>query len=93
MAVLAKVELAGMTTDQYDALNEKLQALPGNPFEGCLSHVCVPTDSGLVIYDLWESEQAMEKFAGIVRPTAQGLGLVPQGAPPEIHPVHAFWTP
>ncbi len=92
MAILVKAELAGVTTDQYDALNGKLQALPGNPFEGCLSHVCVPTGSGLVIYNVWESEQAMEKFMGIVLPVAQDLGL-PQGSQPEISTVHGYWTP
>ncbi|MFF0559933.1 hypothetical protein ACH4ZU_35460 [Streptomyces sp. NPDC020472] len=92
MAILVKAEMAGMTTDQYDALNSRLQALPGNPFEGCLSHVCVPTDSGLVIHDLWESEQDMQRFMGRVMPVAEEMGL-PQGSRPEIHQVHNYWTP
>ncbi|MEU6620517.1 hypothetical protein ABZ926_06990 [Streptomyces litmocidini] len=92
MAILVKSELPGVTTDQYDALNGKLQALPGNTFQGCLSHACVSTGSGLVIHDLWESEQDMQKFMGLVMPLAEEMGL-PQGPQPEIHQVHNYWTP
>lgn len=92
MAILVKIDLPGTTTDQYDTLNSKLQALPGDTFAGCISHACVPTGTGLVIYDLWESEEAMQRFMGIVMPLAQDLGM-PQGAEPEIHPTHAHWTP
>ncbi|GAA4837581.1 hypothetical protein [Kitasatospora terrestris] len=92
MAILVKSVLPGITTDQYDALNSRLQALPGDTFAGCISHACVPTGSGLEIYDLWESEEAMRKFTGIVMPIARDMGL-PPGAQPEVHQTHAHWTP
>ncbi|MCZ0978430.1 hypothetical protein O1L60_01920 [Streptomyces diastatochromogenes] len=92
MAILVKAELPGVTTDQYDALNGRLQALPDNPFQGCLSHVCVATDSGLLIHDLWESEQDMRRFMNRVMPLAEEMGL-PQGSQPEIHQVHNYWMP
>ncbi|GGV09066.1 hypothetical protein GCM10010260_53940 [Streptomyces filipinensis] len=92
MAILMTAELVGVTTEQYDALTARLQALPGNPLAGCLSHVCVPAGPGLVIYDVWESEQALQKFMGVLMPVAQELGL-PPGKAPETVPVHAHWTP
>ncbi|MEU0401597.1 hypothetical protein ABZ318_15405 [Streptomyces sp. NPDC006197] len=92
MAILVKTEVPGVTTDQYDTLNSKLQSLPGNPFQGCLAHVCVPTGSGLVIHDLWESEQDMRKFMDLVMPLAQDMGL-PQGPQPEVSQVHNYWMP
>ncbi|MEV0537832.1 hypothetical protein [Kitasatospora sp. NPDC050463] len=92
MAILMKTELPGTTTDQYDALNSRLQALPGDTFAGCISHACVATGTGLEIYDLWESREAMQTFMGIVMPIAQDMGL-PPGTEPEIHQTHAHWTP
>ncbi|MDJ0342379.1 hypothetical protein QMK19_21845 [Streptomyces sp. H10-C2] len=56
MAIFMHAELPGVTTAQYDTLNAALQALPGNTFEGCLSHVAVGTPTGLQIFDVWESQ-------------------------------------
>ncbi|NUK24219.1 hypothetical protein [Streptomyces lunaelactis] len=93
MAIFMHATLPGITTDQYDTLNSELQALPGDTFAGCLSHVCVPSDSGLEIFDLWESEEAMDKFTTVMMPVAQGLGFPQTGGPPKIAQVHNHWTP
>ena len=92
MAIFMQGELAGVTTAQYDALNAKLQALPGNTFEGCLFHAAVPDGSTLRIFDLWESEEALQKFSEILMPLAMELGI-PQGAMPKTSPVHGYWMP
>ncbi|MGW6140232.1 hypothetical protein ACWFRM_41900 [Streptomyces sp. NPDC055144] len=91
MAVFMQAEPTGVTTDQYDALNAKLRAAPGNPFEGCLSHVAVPTNSGVQIFDLWESEEAMQKFSGIVMPLAAEVGIT-GGSMPQSSEVHNYWV-
>ncbi|MBT2397156.1 hypothetical protein [Streptomyces sp. ISL-100] len=92
MAIFMKAELAGVTTEQYDKLNARLQSLPGNPFEGCLAHVAVPTDSGLQIFDLWESEQALQRFNEVIMPVASEVGI-PQGEMPKTSKVHNYWLP
>ncbi|MEU4350222.1 hypothetical protein [Streptomyces sp. NPDC023838] len=92
MAILMQIELPGVTTEQYDALNSRLQALPSNPFGGCLAHVCVPMGGGVKISDLWESEQAMQKFMEVVTPLAQEAGL-PQGPEPKVSQVHNYFVP
>lgn len=92
MAIFMKASLPGMTTDRYEALNAELEALPGDTFAGCLSHVCVPTDTGLEIYDVWESEDAMNTFGGIIMPLVEKLGLPDSGEPPAVSQVHRFWT-
>ncbi|OEJ61659.1 hypothetical protein BGM19_30240 [Streptomyces agglomeratus] len=92
MAIFMQAELAGVTTEQYDKLNAKLQSLPGNPFEGCLAHVAVPTASGLQIFDLWESEQALQRFNEVVMPVASEVGI-PQGGTPKTGQVHNYWVP
>lgn len=93
MAVFAKVVLPATTPAQYDALNAELQALPGDTFAGCLSHVCVPTGAGLEIYDLWESQEAMDAFGALIMPIAEKQGLPPAAGPPEVSPVHRYWVP
>ncbi|MEU6659108.1 hypothetical protein [Streptomyces sp. NPDC046821] len=92
MAVLIEAELNGVTTEQYDALNAKLQKAPGNPFAGCLAHVAVPTGSGLKIYDLWESEAAVQKFQDVVMPLAAEMGMS-GGSMPQASKVHHYWVP
>jgi hypothetical protein len=89
MAIFMKAELAGVTTEQYDKLNARLQSLPGNPFEGCLAHVAVPTGSGL---HLWESEQALQRFNEVIMPVASEVGI-PQGERPKTSQVHNYWVP
>lgn len=93
MAIFMKATLPGITTDQYDALNAELQALPGDTFAGCLSHVCVPTDTGLEIYDLWESQEAMDKFGAVIMPVAEKMGMPAAPEPPATLPVHNHWVP
>ncbi|MGW0551680.1 hypothetical protein [Streptomyces altiplanensis] len=92
MAIFMQAELTGVTTEQYDELHAKLRSLPGNPFEGCLAHVAVPTGSGLRIFDLWESEQALRRFSETVMPVAAEVGI-PQGGMPQTSQVHNYWVP
>lgn len=93
MAIFMKATLPNITTAQYDALNAELQALPGDTFAGCLSHVCVATDTGLEIYDLWESQEAMDKFGATIMPVAERMGLPQAPEPPASSPVHNYWIP
>ncbi|MDQ0796929.1 hypothetical protein [Streptomyces sp. B1I3] len=93
MAVFMHAVLSGTTPEQYDALNAELHALPGDTFAGCLAHVCVRTDTGLEIYDLWESEEAMDAFGTRMMPVAERLGLPQASGRPAVSPVHNHWLP
>ncbi|BFV61054.1 hypothetical protein KCMC57_up61580 [Kitasatospora sp. CMC57] len=84
--------LPGITTDQYDSLNARLQQTP-EIFEGCLSHACVPTDGGLEIYDIWESERHMAAFAEKMGPVAAEQGLPAQPGQTDVFPLHNHWVP
>jgi hypothetical protein len=91
MAILVHAVLDGMRTEQYDALNAQLQTTP-EIFDGCLSHACVATDSGLEIFDVWESEEKMRAFADRMMPVAVENGW-PEGPQPRVEPVHNHWVP
>ncbi|MBB4951779.1 hypothetical protein F4556_007314 [Kitasatospora gansuensis] len=92
MAVLIHAVIPGVTTDQYDALNARLQETP-EIFAGCLSHVCVPTGEGLEVFDVWASEQQMMAFADKMMPLAVEEGWPAGPGQPEILPVHNYWVP
>lgn len=92
MAVLIHAVLPGITVEQYDALNARLQQTP-EIFAGCLSHVCAPTDQGLEIFDLWESEEQMDAFAEKMMPVAAELGWPTGSGRPPVLTVHNYWVP
>ncbi|MEV0744914.1 hypothetical protein OG345_30580 [Streptomyces sp. NBC_01220] len=93
MAIFMKASLPGVTTAQYDALNAELRSLPGDTFAGCLSHVCVPAGSGIEVYDLWESQEAMDKFGAVMMPVAEKQGLPAASERPAVSEVHRYWLP
>ncbi|GGT35832.1 hypothetical protein GCM10010271_44880 [Streptomyces kurssanovii] len=93
MAIFMRAVLPDVTTEQYEALNEDLRNQPGDIFAGCLAHVCVPTGTGLEIYDLWESEEAMNKFATSMMPVAERRGMTAVSGGPQVMPVHRYWFP
>ncbi|TXS50991.1 hypothetical protein [Streptomyces sp. t39] len=93
MTIFMHATLPGVTPAQYDALNAELRSLPGDTFAGCLSHTCVPSEAGIEIYDVWESEEAMDTFAAVVMPVAEKQGLPAGPERPRTRQVHNFWIP
>ncbi|WP_055598283.1 hypothetical protein [Streptomyces aureus] len=91
MAIFVHAVLPGVTTEQYDQLNAKLQETP-DIFDGCVSHACVPTDDGLEVFDIWESEGHMNAFVERMMPVATGLGW-PVSEAPRVMRVHNHWVP
>ncbi len=90
MAVGVLMEFPGVTREQYDQLVQDLD-LSGPP-EGELIHVCGPTsDGGWRTVDVWESQEAFERFANeLLIPRARALGF-PQPLKREFfEPYHAL---
>jgi hypothetical protein len=87
MAVMMIAELPGVTTAQYDQVNEKLGIRgPGDEPDGLIQHVAGET-GGLLIVDVWESAEDFERF--FAEGAAQAIADV--GAPPiepRILPMH-----
>ncbi|WP_030919518.1 hypothetical protein OG612_11375 [Streptomyces sp. NBC_01527] len=93
MAIFVHATLSGVTADQYDALHRELQALPEDPFAGCLSQVCTVTRSGVELFDLWESPEAAERFGAVMLPIAEKLGLPMTSGPPKMSQTHRYRVP
>jgi hypothetical protein len=75
MAVAFIMDFAGGTADDYDAVLEKMQ-LGGRLPAGALFHAAGVNDEGLRVCDVWESEEAFQRFAdGSIVPITESVGL------------------
>jgi hypothetical protein len=84
MAIAFLQELPGATQEQYDQIVETLR---GQTAEGRIFHVAGPIEGGWRVVDVWESQEAVNKFfQEQLGPAAQKAGMaVP---PPQFWPVH-----
>src|SRR5437764_13616093 len=90
MAVLMIMELAGATTDDYEAVNQAVGIDENNLPDGLGQHAVGPTEDGdgLLIVDVWESKEQLEHFIQTkVGPAMAQTGLDAQPQP-RVHPVH-----
>ena len=93
MPVLMIYDSPGGTREQYEEVSQKLTdgrgftSLEDWPAEGLLSHVAGPTDNGWRVIDVWESEEAFQRFGATIGPVLQEVGMPGE---PKFHEVHNF---
>ncbi len=91
MTVAVTMEFEGATLDQYDEVIEKMGLVPGGPSPvGALFHWAAPTPTGLVVTDVWETQEQFDAFASSqIGPITMAVG-VPN--PPKIttYEVHSY---
>lgn len=88
MAILMMLDLDGATVEQYEQVNESM-GIRGDEDapDGLVSHVCAVGDSGLIIADVWESQEALDRFfESRLAGALQEAGVPP--VPPRILRVH-----
>jgi hypothetical protein len=75
-----------MTAGNYDEIIQRLEAAgAGNP-PGRTYHVAFGEDSGLSVFDIWDSTEQFDKFGETLMPILQSLGVDP--GEPSVVPVH-----
>ena len=84
----------GITQEQYE---EAVRRLTGGksrvespsdwPVEGLLVHAAGQGPQGFRVVDVWESEEACNRFGETLGPILQEIGVT---NPPEMYPAHAF---
>ena len=62
-------------------------ALADGGIEGLLVHVVGKGDYGFWIVDVWESQEAVDRFGKVIRPIAESVGIE---EPLRTYPVHTF---
>ncbi len=73
--------------EMYDKVSAEVQKRLGRPTpEGCLIHLVTVTDAGFRVTEVWDSQEAMDKFGdSIMRPTIEsimGSDMAADGPPP-----------
>ena len=88
MAVQMIIEVPGMTLEQYERLNE-LMTIHGDEDEpdGLISHVAGSTGDGVLVADVWESQEQLDRFYAERLGPALAEAGVPE-VPPQLLPVH-----
>jgi hypothetical protein len=94
MPVIAVFQPEGFTREIYD---ETVRLITGGksavtspadwPVEGLLAHAAGQGASGFRVVDVWESEEAFNRFGETLVPVLEQLGIDGQ---PDIYPAHAF---
>lgn len=92
VAVLMVHDSPGGTQEQYDQVGARLAKSGGfnslNDWpEGILSHAAGPTDDGWRVVDVWESEEAFQRFGEVIGPVLQEVGFPGE---PKLFPLHNF---
>lgn len=83
MAVAFVMRFPGATLEQYDEVIELMGFSPNGTvrMEGAVFHWVTATDDGIVVTDVWESDETFQRFADEqIGPFTQQVGI----AQPEI---------
>jgi hypothetical protein len=88
MPILMIMDIEGATAEQYDGVDELLGGLtPENAPAGLISHAAAVTDTGIMVADVWESAEDLQRFFD----EKLGAAIAEAGLPraePRIVPVH-----
>lgn len=91
MAIGVCFDLLGVTQEQYDEVAERLADGRGLnrrsdlPVEGLLVHVAGATENGWRVVDVWESEEAFDRFGKKLGLTMSEVGI---SGRPTTFPIH-----
>jgi len=83
-----------LTRDRYEAVvrgltggKPKLESPDDIPTGGLLSHVAAETDEGFMIFDVFEFQEAFDRFRAVASPIATEAGIE---EPPKSFPIHTY---
>ena len=89
MAVAFKMRFRGATLEQYDQIIDLMGFGDGTAdADGAIFHWVAKTDDGLLVVDLWESDEQFQRFSDEqIGPFTQQVGITepPQITRPEVH--------
>jgi hypothetical protein len=75
-----------MNATQYDDVINRLEKAGAGKPTGRQYHVCFGSGDSLQVFDIWESQDAFDKFGQTLMPILQEVGLDP--GQPMVEPVH-----
>jgi hypothetical protein len=95
MAVVLVHQGPSFTQERYEELvrrltdgrTDRMDSPADWPVEGLLVHAAGQGESGFRVVDVWETEDACNRFGEILGPHLQEVGVTDQ---PELYPAHTF---
>ena|SRR5664279_2230060 len=91
MAIGVYFTFTGMSATNYaEALKRLRQAGAGHP-AGRSFHSSFGAPDKLMVFDIWSSQAAFDKFGKTLMPILASLGIKPN--PPDLMPIHKVITP
>lgn len=94
MPVVAVMQSPTFTKDRYEETvrllapdKSQLQSPADWPVDGLLAHIAGEGPSGFRVVDVWESEEAFQRFGEQLLPVLAQAGIEGE---PEIYPAHTF---
>jgi hypothetical protein len=86
MAISVYINPVSATAAQYDEIIRRLDAAGAGEPAGRLYHACFGSGDKLQVFDIWESQQAFDKFGETMVPIVQEVGV--DLGQPMVEPVH-----
>lgn len=88
MPIAAYFNPKGMTLSQYREVHKRLEAAEVGlrDQKGRLHHSCFGEDGALMVYDVWESQEAFDAFGQKLMPIVAELGI--DVGEPAVMPIH-----
>jgi hypothetical protein len=77
MAVAYVMRFNGATLEQYDQVMERMGLSGGDTIpDGAMFHWVAKTDDGIVVVDVWKTQEQYERFAAEqIGPHTQAVGI------------------
>jgi hypothetical protein len=75
-----------LSAGQYDEAIKELDAAGAGRPAGRIHHSCFGPDGDLMVYEVWESQQAFEDYGKVLMPILHKTGIDP--GTPDVMPVH-----
>ncbi len=83
MSIVVRFTPAGLTADQYGTAVRMLEDQGAFPPEGLDYHVCFGPDGGLLVSEIWDSEEQFAAFGKLLTPVLAEAGI--KAADPPVH--------
>jgi hypothetical protein len=91
MLILAIHQTPSLTQERYDEVvrrltgKSRIESPSDLPFEGLLVHAAGQGPSGFCVFDIFESEEAVERFRNALGTIPEEVGI---DEPPQFFPAH-----
>lgn len=92
--VVAVHRVPSLTQERYEEVvrrltngKSRLDSLSDLPFDGVLVHATAQTEDGFLVFDVFESEEAVARFNEAMKLIPGEVGIE---EPPSFYPAHTF---